>query len=286
MIHALLSQLPDIVDEEEIRHDDTPITPSSVSSPVPLPEYSETDPAMSGVKSVQPSMRYAHPDDTLIDDASISEESTLGLETSPPGATSNESTIPSAGHPTQEMEGESRKTSSIPLATLLQAADDLYERFPPLAAAPPDFASAFEPLADADSVDSDFSEKTSSPTSPTASLLSIPRPTLDIGSVFGPTSVLFTWSEDPAQLLSDDAAEQLVADGLEGVCEVYDGASDRDLHEGEPPSKEKDGVESEEERHRREERRKELIRSGVGLGVALLVGLSAVVLYSVDRSLT
>jgi len=88
-------------------------------------------------------------------------------------------------------------------------------------------------------------------------------------------------------MLSDDDAERLVGDGLQDVCCEYDGSSDRDLHEGDQEKAVVDHMEDDEKEEyhrRRERRRKEMIRSGVGLSVTVLVALSAIMLYGADRS--
>jgi len=99
---------------------------------------------------------------------------------------------------------------------------------------------------------------------------------------------MFTWSEDLSLMISDDDAERLVGDGLQDVvCSEYDGSSDRDLHEGEQEKAVVDHMEddeNEEHHRRREKRRKDMIRSGVGLSVTVLVALSAIMFYGADRS--
>lgn len=138
--------------------------------------------------------------------------------------------------------------TSVSLSSLLFVADDLYKRYPPMPSSGED-----EP------------------------------PSLDIGNVLGPSSVLFTWSQDPNQMLSNEEAEKIVRDGLSGVVLENDGSSEIDIAEEE----EKNWKEQEERRVKREwdrAMRKRIVKSGLGVTVAVLVGLAAIALYSMERS--
>lgn len=145
--------------------------------------------------------------------------------------------------------------TSVTLSSLLLTADELYKRYPPT-----------EPLASSNEKDKGVSSTS-----------------LDITTVLGPTSVLFTWSEDPDMMLSNDDAEAIVRDGLPGVVLENDGSSDFGAEEEE----EKRWKEQEHRRVTREwdrAMRKRIVKGGLGVTVAVLVGLAAIALYSMERS--
>ncbi|KAF8320300.1 hypothetical protein DL93DRAFT_2163936 [Clavulina sp. PMI_390] len=274
MIHSLLSQLPSFAEEQP--------TPSTEADKPPA--YTETDDTQasspSHLPSIHTSRRFAHPDDTLIesegdDDAGTFVEDSSMLDVEPKPA--------------------SASTFSLTLSSLLRAADELYEQIPPRWA------------ADTNSPTSDLSLP--SPHSPTAGPLPPSTPSTDpekdeyaslekmsapfssaqsvsLFDIFRPSSVLFTWSEDADKQLSNDDAEKLLTDGLVGVCVPYDGSSDHDFDEDLKKEKEMLDWEASEIQKQKDARRREMIRSGVGLGLAILVGVTAVALYGADRGLS
>lgn len=332
MIHSLLSQLPNLVDEPvvvvEINEDVSPKAPISDThrrlNEEPAPEYSRHDPSASTPKSSDThsprSMRFAHPDDTLIDADSLADDEATFIADFPfarhnvnaqdtrehSRSRSRERLLSSSSDDPMILEPTIQSKDTIQLSSLLQTADLLHEKFPPLQ------ANSKSPSPSSSTTSRSQSPSTSHPLTSSASPSdmsisddkpsmtestpnqSTPNPSADtnttasvrIDDIFGPTSVLFTWSEDSENMLSDDAAEALVAEGLEGVCEIYDGSSDRDLNEG---TKEEDDDYMRKriaEERRKDERRKELIRGGVGLSVALVVGFSAIILYSIDQTMS
>ena len=332
MIHALLSQIPDMSDEEE----------SDIMN----------DPELDIGISDDPTTSQDANENTVVESSISGEEDTLVDETPPPyqepkpsqplGSGSSDvenddvSSSPITPHARSHSSSLSRKpkkAEGIPLTNLLATTDELYTQFPPNLVSPepistvvplisPNSSSASLPtpvsppksdalLSASMSEKIDVREASSSPL-PASLLSSHPPRSLDINDIFGPTSVLFTWSGSsfatpsstdlpppppssaPALTLTDDAAEQLLADGLPNVIiSIYDGSSDRDLFELDEKEKEYDSISDEERRKVQEEaeaarlrRRNELIRSSVGLGVVVLVGVSAVILYAADHSLT
>jgi hypothetical protein len=317
MMHALLTQFPNLTDESPISQQSSG-TPHNTTSDPPSPELSEEEEPLESAANTRTSlessvMRFSHPEDTLIEREESNDDATLvaadSPDSQPPFETILQDISPISDMPRKRADtsfsvgsltsrNKHSRTPPISLSSLLRMADELYEKFPPLhTSREPEGPSTISSSSSVTSVSDAQAElgegqeenpppslRSSSPTQPTH------VQHLRIDDVFGPNSVIFTWSEDPSLMLSDDDAERLVGDGLEDLCNEYDGSSDRDLHEGDYEQEKvvdwtrRRIIESEEDRRRREERRKQMVRSGVGLSVAVLVGLTAVILYGADRS--
>jgi hypothetical protein len=200
----------------------------------------------------------------------------------------------------------SSKLSSDPVAVLSPSTSPSI----PLAASTTSFNTAGAEDPDLEQFSQDISSQLSTRTSDSAQN----SHSLKLEELLGPASVIFTWSESqhsyspsasphPPQIhsspssapvlpLTDDAAEQLVEHGLvDVIVSAYDGSSDRDLREyisKEAPGKEREAWErrqANEAKRRKEERQRTIIRSGLGMSVAILVGVSAMLLYTADYSL-
>ena len=290
MIHALLTQFPNLSDEAPIGY-----TPSNPLSDFSLPKRSGQEHLLESVSDTRTSlasstMCFTHPDDSLIESEG-SDDGTTFVEAdsavSQPLLTSDSRgsfQTPNVVAKKTDLSINSLVTSrtkctskhAINLSSLLRIADELYEKFPPLHSLPESAAQ----LTSSTSASHESSVEDGLRPSSQGSLPPACAQHVRIDDVFGPNSVIFTWSEDPSRMLSDDDAERLVGDGLQDVCNEPDGASDRDLHEAEY---ERDTKERKEDSRRREKRRREMIRSGVGLSIAVVVALSAIMLYAADH---
>jgi hypothetical protein len=306
MIHALLTKFPDLTDDDPSTH---PLSVEDTPSDFLLPERSEQEERIESVSDTRSSlessaMRFAHPDDTLIESDESDDGATFVTADSPapqpPFETNSRGTsdtMSKRSHSSFSIDSrlaspnKYSKASESSLSSLLCMADQLYERFPPLHTLRESEEDLSPTSASGTHAKSDTEQEETSPYSsqrrlPPSALTQVQH--IRIDDVFGPNSVMFTWSEDLSLMLSDDDAEGLVGDGLQDVvCGEYDGSSDRDLHEREREKAVVDHTgddENEEHHRRREKRRKDMIRSGVGLSVTVLVALSAIMFYGADRS--
>lgn len=307
-MHALFTQFPNLTDESQ-----PVLSTRRVSADPMLPRLFEEGLLESATDTCtleSSAVHSAYPEDTFIEHEESNDDATLvaadSATSQPPFGPDSQGTSPTPGIPAERagsgfLTGSlatSRNTRSkahaISLSHLLRTTDELYEKFPPLHVSQesegPSTALSSSSVSSVSGAHSESGTKQEE-NSPSSLRSSSPtQPThvqhVRVDDIFGPNSVIFTWSEDPSLMLSDDDAEKLVEGGLEGVCNEYDGSSDRDLREGEYEQEKlidrtAERI-TEEERHKR---RKEMIRSGVGLSVAVLVGLSAVALYSAERSM-
>jgi len=265
MMHAILSQLPDLSVEtisspnvegfEDGGSDSAgswdPLLPAPMISQPRTPKTSESSVDIDDDDTVlEESNDNGDDEHTIVDNC----EEPLIEDTS---RKSGDPHNPMIQYPASPSEiSETSSTAQIPLFTLLKVADDLYRRFPPT------------PLVST----TDY-EKSSVDEGPSS---------LDISEIFGPTSVVFTWAEDSTSMISDEEAERIVFEGLTGVVFPSDGQSDAgsgDEWEKVPLVAHPDIDERE-----RAMRQRRLVRNTVGITAAVLVGVAAVVLYSVDRS--
>lgn len=167
----------------------------------------------------------------------------------------------------------SSNVSLLTLSSLLIRAEELYNRFPPL---PP-------PSINDSTHDDDQSSHTEVEDEEKAS----PIASLNVSEILGRNSVMLTWREDSSQLFTDDEAEKIVLESLPDVVFDYDGSSDRAMSDdGEWDTKEVDAENERRRKHQQALRRRQLMTSVVGVSAAVLVGVTAIVLYSVDRSLS
>lgn len=308
MIHALLTKFPDLTNDDPSSHplsDAVQDTPSDFLLPECSGQEEHTESVSDTRTSLESSaMRFAHPDDTLIESEESDDDATFVTAdspiTQPPFESNSRGSSRTSDTMSKRADSSFSIASEISLSSLLCMADELYKSFPPLHTLPeseeePSPTSASDAHAKSDTEQEEtlpYSSQSSSPPPTMQPPLSPSAPTqvqhIRIDDVFGPNSVMFTWSEDVSFMLSDDDAERLVGDGLQDVVRgEYDGSSDRDLHEGEQEKAVVDHMEDDEKEEyhrRRERRRKDMIRSGVGLSVTVLVALSAIVLYGADRS--
>jgi len=165
-------------------------------------------------------------------------------------------------------ESDSSTVHSVPLTQILITADMLFEQFPPL---PTQNSSTQEtPIRQPPSdTDNPFNSTTPPPSPNSVSL--------GIDEILGPSSVCFTCS-DPSNRLSDDEAEMLMEQSLETVVLPNDGSSDRDFTD--ETEKESVDIPLEELRGRK---RHQMLTPSLGVGAAVIVGIAAVMLYSVDH---
>lgn len=166
-------------------------------------------------------------------------------------------------------EAESTRGSDphlVPLTQILFAADMLFEQYPPLPTENPSTpVTSSLPATDTPS-NSASSPPSSTPVS------------LRIDEILGPSSVCFTWSTGLSDGLSDEEAEKFMEQPLETVVLPNDGSSDRDFTEKE--SEKSVDTPSEELRRRKQ---RQIITPSFGVGAAVVIGIAAVMLYSVDR---
>jgi hypothetical protein len=266
MMHAIFAQLPSLVVEE------TPVEESECDGEGDTRSRHPSESALTiSPQSQTPRSSELSPDadddDTLLEESNINDDDertiidhseVMFTEKVPP-----KSGVPHRPSTEQSTSGgeapDNPWTTPIPLTTLLKASDDLYTRFPPV-----------------QRVVSTDPEKSSRDLSSARSL--------NVSEVFGPTSVVFTWTEDMATMLTDDEAERIVSDGLVNVVLPSDDQSDtEDTNEWEKTSS-IPGSENEDREQAMKRRR--LVTSAVGISAAVLVGLAAIVLYSVDRSIS
>ncbi|KIP07258.1 hypothetical protein PHLGIDRAFT_127792 [Phlebiopsis gigantea 11061_1 CR5-6] len=291
MVHSLLSSLPDIYDDYDDEETSIPseaaVVVHEASSPSVLEESSPSSGASEEALSPNSSNdNYdndflsadesetdisSHPDDaTLVDESShtseldtpspsmleddptlVSEETTKTLQhlqepsTAPSGSfhIAPETTYPPEFSPRDEATSAPAQEAGvrrprIHISALLEQADELLARYPPL------------------------------------------DPPVSLEAVMGPNSVMRTWSEDPALLPSDDAAERMVASPhLVVLPPPLEDEEDSEAEKDEQEEREK--VER-ERRHRRRLRKPMRIGSvvvepKVVVGAALVLGVAMAV---------
>ncbi|KAJ3767749.1 rab-GTPase-TBC domain-containing protein [Lentinula raphanica] len=215
-----------IVESESIQDTETVLDSDVESEPAKLVDLVSSPNPSLGLSLPDPSPLQTSVSESLLNDTNMALSRTPTSRSPSPIPLASQSSLHSSIHdssnsisPAQNLSSSSSsfqtqshiddlesfrrvKQAPIPLLTLLRDADKLLEAYPP-----------YQNPSNVASSSSSSSSSASSSSPPPPSSASTPPPLASVlADILGPSSVVYTWSEDPAQLPPDDEAESMVKD--------------------------------------------------------------------------